>query len=59
MKYSNKIELVDTIKNNSNLFIKEYSDVEETCMNKIDKKISRILSIVRVTNSYIYYYTRS
>lgn len=39
MKYSNKLELVDAIKNNANLFIKEYSDVEEICMNKIDKEI--------------------
>ena len=37
MKYSNKLELVDAIKNNANLFIKEYSDLEETCINKIDK----------------------
>ena len=39
MKYSNKLELVDAIKNNANLFIKEYSDLEETCINKIDKEI--------------------
>lgn len=39
MKHSNKLELVDAIKNNANLFIKEYSDVEEICMNKIDKEI--------------------
>ena len=39
MKYSNKLELVDAIKNNVNLFIKEYSDLEETCINKIDKEI--------------------
>ena len=31
--------MVDAIKNNANLFIKEYYDVEETCMNKIDKEI--------------------
>ncbi len=39
MKYSNKLELVDAIKNNANLFIKEYSDLEETCINKIDKEL--------------------
>ena len=39
MKCNNKLELVDAIKNNANLFIKEYSDVEEICMNKIDKEI--------------------
>ena len=39
MKYSNKLELVDAIKNNANLFIKEYSDVKEININIIDKEI--------------------
>ena len=39
MKYNNKSELIETIKNNANLFIKEYSDIEETSMNKIDEEI--------------------
>ena len=39
MKYNDKLEFVDAIKNNANLFIKEYSDLEETCINKIDKEI--------------------
>ena len=39
MKYSNKSELIETIKNNANLFIKEYSDIEEMSMNKIDEEI--------------------
>jgi len=37
MKYNNKLELIETIKNDANLFIQEYSDVEETSMNKIQK----------------------
>ena len=39
MKYDNKSELTEAIKNNANLFIKEYSDIEETSMNKIDEEI--------------------
>ena len=39
MKYDNKSELIEAIKNNANLFIKEYSDIEETSMNKIDEEI--------------------
>lgn len=39
MKYNNKLELIETIKNNANLFIKEYSDIEETSINKIDEEI--------------------
>ena len=39
MKYNNKSELIKAIKNNANLFIKEYSDIEETSMNKIDEEI--------------------
>ena len=35
MKYNNKSELIETIKSNANLFIKEYSDIKETSMNKI------------------------
>ena len=39
MKYNNKLELIETIKNNANLFIKEYSDIEEPSMDKIDEEI--------------------
>ena len=39
MKYNNKLELIETIKNNANLFIKEYSDIEEISMNKFDEEI--------------------
>ena len=39
MKYSNKSELIETIKSNANLLIKEYSDIEEMSMNKIDEEI--------------------
>lgn len=39
MKYDNKLELIETIKNNAKLFIEEYSDVKETSINKIDKEI--------------------
>lgn len=39
MKYNDKLELVEEIKNNANLFIKEYFDVEETSMHKIDIEI--------------------
>ena len=39
MKYNNKLELTETIKNNANSFIKEYSDIEETSMNKINEEI--------------------
>ena len=38
MKYNSKLELIETIKNNANLFIKEYSDIEETSMNMIDEE---------------------
>lgn len=31
--------MIETIKNDASLFIQEYSDVEETSMNKIDKEI--------------------
>ena len=37
MKYSNKLELIDTIKNNANLFIEEYSDLKESSMHIIDE----------------------
>lgn len=39
MKYNSKLELIETIKNYANIFIKEYSDIEETSMNKIDEEI--------------------
>ncbi len=39
MKYNNKLELIETIKNYANSFIKEYSDIEETSMNKIYEEI--------------------
>ena len=39
MKYNNKSELIEAIKSNANLFIKEYYDIEETSMKKIDEEI--------------------
>lgn len=39
MKYNDKLELIETIKNDANLFIKEYSDIKETSINKIDNEI--------------------
>ena len=39
MKYNNKLELIEAIKSNANLFIKEYYDIEETSMKKIDEEI--------------------
>ena len=39
MKYSNKSELIEEIKSNANLFIREYADIEETSMNIIDEEI--------------------
>lgn len=39
MKYSDKLKLIEAIKNNADLFTKEYIDIEETSMNKIDKEI--------------------
>ena len=39
MKYSNKLELVEAIKNNADLFIKEYSDIKESSINIDDEKI--------------------
>lgn len=39
MKYNNKLELVDAIKINADLFINEYIDIEETSINKTDKEI--------------------
>ena len=38
MKYSNKSELIEAIKSNANLFIREYADIEETSMNIIDEE---------------------
>ena len=39
MKYNNKLELIEAIKSNASLFIKEYYDIEETSMKKIDEEI--------------------
>ena len=39
MKYNNKLELIEAIKNNANLFIEEYSDIEEVSINIVDKEI--------------------
>lgn len=39
MKYNSKLELIETIKNNAKLFIKEYYDIEETPMKNIDEDI--------------------
>ena len=39
MKYNNKSELIEEVKSNANLFIKEYYDIEETSMKKIDEEI--------------------
>lgn len=39
MKYTNKSELKEEIKNNASLFIKEYSDIEEKSKNIIDEEI--------------------
>ena len=39
MKYSNKLELVEAIKNNADLFIKEYSDIEESSINIVVDEI--------------------
>lgn len=39
MKYNDKLELIETIKNDANLFIKEYSNIKETSINKIDNEI--------------------
>lgn len=39
MKYNSKLELIETIKNNAKLFIKEYYDIEETSMKNIDEDI--------------------
>ncbi len=39
MKYNNKLELIEAIKDNSKLFIEEYSNIEESSINKVDKEI--------------------
>lgn len=39
MKYNSKLELIETIKNNAKLFIKEYYNIEETSMKNIDEDI--------------------
>lgn len=39
MKYNNKSELIEEVKSNANLFIKECYDIEEITMNKIDEEI--------------------
>ena len=39
MKYNNKLELIETIKSNSELLIKQYYDIDESSINIIDKEI--------------------
>ena len=39
MKYSNKLELIEAIRNNADLFIKEYSSINESSINVVDGKI--------------------
>ena len=39
MKYSNKLELIDAIRNNADLIIKEYSDIKESSINIVDEKV--------------------
>ena len=39
MKYSNKLELIEAIRNNADLFIKEYSDIKESSINIVDEKV--------------------
>lgn len=38
MKYNNKSELIEAIKNSANLFTEEYFNIKETSMNIIDKE---------------------
>ena len=37
MKYNNKLELIEAIKNNASLFIEEYSSINEESMKLIDE----------------------
>lgn len=39
MRYSNKLELVEAIKSNANLFIKEYLYIKESSINMVDEEI--------------------
>ena len=39
MKYNNKLELIEEVKSNANLFIGEYCDIKETAINIIDEEI--------------------
>lgn len=39
MKYNNKLELIEAIKNNASLFIEEYSSINEESMKIIDEEI--------------------
>ena len=39
MKYNNKLELIEAIKNNASLFIGEYSNINEESMKVIDEEI--------------------
>ena len=39
MKYNNKLELIETIKNNASLFIEEYSNINEESMKIIDEEV--------------------
>lgn len=61
MKYNNKSELIETIKSNANLLIKEYSDIEEMSMNKIDEEIGyshlqmgKEIGLKRMVESLVY-----
>lgn len=38
MKYNDKLKLIETIKYDATLFIKEYANAEETSMNKLEKE---------------------
>lgn len=35
MKYNNKLELIEAIKDNSKLFVEEYSNIEEVSINTV------------------------
>ena len=39
MKYNNKLELIEAIKNNASLFIEEYSSINEESMKISDEEI--------------------
>ena len=39
MKYNNKLELIDAIKSNADLFIREYYDIKDEGMNTFYEEI--------------------